>query len=86
MRVLRNDYVDDWARRTEELLPFPDQLLHSMNEDVMMFNEEERMRPGRTAMPAGQGVGSIDDILSVAEIIENFISEAQETLDTLTNE
>jgi NAD(P)H-dependent flavin oxidoreductase YrpB (nitropropane dioxygenase family) len=64
-------------------LPFPDQLLHSMREDVMMFNEEDRMKPDRTAMPAGQGVGGINDILPVAEIVENFISEAKQTLDSL---
>jgi len=83
MRVLRNAYVEDWARRSDELLPFPDQLLHSIREDVMMFNEEDRMKPERTAMPAGQGVGGIDDILPVAEIVKNFISEAKQTLDTL---
>ncbi|MAG34039.1 MAG: 2-nitropropane dioxygenase [Deltaproteobacteria bacterium] len=83
MRVIRNSYVDDWERRSDELLPFPEQLLHSMRENVMMFNEEDRMRPDQTAMPAGQGVGSIDGILPVAEIVENFVSEAKETLRTL---
>ncbi|MBW2269031.1 MAG: nitronate monooxygenase [Deltaproteobacteria bacterium] len=83
MRVIRNAYVEDWGRRPDELMPFPDQLVHSVREGLLGFSDDDEVKPERTAMPAGQGVGGIDDILPVAEIVKNFITEARQTLDSV---
>jgi enoyl-[acyl-carrier protein] reductase II len=87
MRVIRNPYVDDWERRTEEIQPFPLQAVTSMQEGVFKVLVPEssgEIDPERDCMPCGQGAGSIGDIPTCAEIIERVMEEARETIQALT--
>jgi len=86
MRVVRNDWVDEWERKPDEIMRFPDQMAFSTREGVLLFSSAETdgaLDTGRACMPCGQGAGAIDDIPSCAEIIENVMRDASETIERL---
>ncbi len=86
MRVIRNAYVEDWERRPEDIKRFPEQMRVSAKNGVFMsLGAElvEELDPTRACMPAGQGAGSIHEILSCAEIIDGVMREASECVDRL---
>jgi enoyl-[acyl-carrier protein] reductase II len=86
MRVIRNRYVEDWARRSEEIQPFPDQLGASAREGVLgalLPEPTGDLDPDRDCMPCGQGAGAICDVPTCAEIIERLVREARDTIQSL---
>jgi len=83
MRVIRNPYVEEWDRRSAEIQPFPQQLIASARSGVMSFAREEGTDPGRTCMPAGQGIGGIGEILPAKAIVERVLAEAADTISRL---
>jgi enoyl-[acyl-carrier protein] reductase II len=83
MRVIRNPYVEEWDRRSAEIQPFPQQLVASARAGVMYFAREEGTDPGRTCMPAGQGIGGIGEILPAKAIVERVLAEAADTISRL---
>jgi enoyl-[acyl-carrier protein] reductase II len=86
MRVIRNRYVEDWERRSEEIQPFPDQLGASAREGVLgavLAEPTGDLDPDRDCMPCGQGAGAIRDIPTCAEIIERLVREARDTIQSL---
>ena len=82
MRVLRNAYVEGWEKRSNEIRPFPLQFLESGREGVLSFGVDP-IDPARTCMPAGQGVGAIDEILPVAEIMRRLVEGARGEIERL---
>ena len=82
MRVLRNAYVDEWADRTDEILPFPEQSALSYREGVMNLSLDnyDEMDPNRSCMPTGQGCGRIDDLPPAGEIVRRVVEQACQTL------
>jgi enoyl-[acyl-carrier protein] reductase II len=82
MRVLRNAYVEGWERRSGEIQPFPLQFLESGRAGVLSFGVDP-VDPARTCMPAGQGVGGIDKILPVAEIVRQLVEGARGEIERL---
>jgi enoyl-[acyl-carrier protein] reductase II len=85
MRVIRNEYVEDWARREEEIKPFPAQILVSARAGVfaMTSDDYEDLYPDRSCMPAGQGIGGIDAVLPAGEIVKRVTDEAREIIERL---
>jgi enoyl-[acyl-carrier protein] reductase II len=85
MRVVDNPYVQDWETRPQDLQPFPQQAIASSKLDVMggIAGKIEGLDPDRDCMPAGQGTGSIREILSCAQIVERTMSEAEQVLGRL---
>jgi enoyl-[acyl-carrier protein] reductase II len=83
MRVIANEYVEDWERRTDEIQKFPMQLVVSYQAGVTDYTGKATVDTARTMMPAGQGIGAIHDILPVREIIDRMMSEAEETITRL---
>jgi enoyl-[acyl-carrier protein] reductase II len=85
MRVLRNAYVDDWEKRSDEIQPFPQQLRASAIGGVLggVMAQTDDFDAGRACMPCGQGAGGIRDIASCAEIVERVVREARETIERL---
>jgi enoyl-[acyl-carrier protein] reductase II len=83
MRVLQNRYVDEWEKRTGDLQPFPLQLMRSASEGLLAFSDDGKVDAARSCMPAGQGVGGIDDILPVAEIMQRLLHDARATIERL---
>ena len=82
MRVLRNAYVEGWEKRSSEIRPFPLQFLESGREGVLSFGVDP-VDPTRTCMPAGQGVGAIDEILPVVEIMRRLVEGARGEIERL---
>jgi enoyl-[acyl-carrier protein] reductase II len=85
MRVIRNEYVEDWERRPEDIAPFPQQMIASLQRGVLPLTAAEHgpIDPSRDCLPAGQGAGAIHDIASCAEIVERVMREARETIERL---
>jgi enoyl-[acyl-carrier protein] reductase II len=82
MRVLRNPYVDDWERRSDEIQKFPEQMSISAREDVLALlrGADSEVNAERDCMPLGQGAGAVTDVLSCREIIERTMSEAERVI------
>jgi len=82
MRVIRNPYVDDWEKRADEIRPFPEQMVASMQAGVVTIATDryEECDADRTCLPAGQGMGALDEVLPAGEIVRRVAAEAQETL------
>jgi enoyl-[acyl-carrier protein] reductase II len=80
MRVLDNPYAQDWERRSAEILPFPAQMAHSTRDGVFNYTDDRLTDPDRTCMPAGQGVGGIDEILPAREIVARVVADAESVL------
>ena len=80
MRVIRNPYVEEWERRSDEIQPFPQQLIASGKAGVMYFMRDEAIDLARTCLPAGQGIGGIHEILPARVIVERVLREAADTI------
>lgn len=83
MRVLNNRHVEEWERRAGEIQPFPLQFLKSASEGLLSFADDATADAERSCMPAGQGVGGIEEILPVAEIMERLLHDARATIERL---
>jgi enoyl-[acyl-carrier protein] reductase II len=85
MRVIRNLYVDDMERRTDEIRPFPEQMQISLEAGRLSIvaRASEEVDASSVCMPCGQGAGGIDDIASCKEIIERVMAEARATIERL---
>jgi enoyl-[acyl-carrier protein] reductase II len=77
LRVIRNKWTDDWERRPQDILPFPQQFRNSGAIYV------SARRDGDTdigSMPCGQGAHAIHELLPAAEVVRRVIEEAREVL------
>jgi enoyl-[acyl-carrier protein] reductase II len=85
MRVIRNAYVDEWERRADEIQPFPEQMVLSVQNGVLgpAMRGSGEIDTSRACMPTGQGAGGVHDIASCAEIVERVMREARETIGRL---
>jgi enoyl-[acyl-carrier protein] reductase II len=86
MRVVRNAWVEDWERRPDEILRFPEQMSLAAREGVLLFAtaEADGFESDRACMPCGQGAGGITDIPTCAEIIDRVMRDARATIARLS--
>jgi enoyl-[acyl-carrier protein] reductase II len=90
MRVLRNNWVDDWERRGVPPHRFREQLRESLDAGVMSMlagpggHPSSEFDPARECMPAGQAVGAIEAIVPAAQVVRDLIREAAECSGLLT--
>ncbi len=82
MRVIQNQWVEEWERKEDAVLRFPDQMQISSGEGVMLFTTmtADEFDASRNCMPCGQGAGGIDDVPSCKEIVDRVMREAEETI------
>jgi enoyl-[acyl-carrier protein] reductase II len=85
MRVIQNDWVDEWEHKTDAVLRFPDQMQVSAGEGVLLFTtaHADEFDSSRNCMPCGQGAGGIDDVPSCHEIVDRVMREAEATIGRL---
>jgi enoyl-[acyl-carrier protein] reductase II len=85
MRVLKNDYVIDWERRPQDIQPFPQQAMVSIQAGVMggIGGQVEGLDHDRSAFAMGQGAGGIHDVKSAKAIIDDMMAEAGEIIGNL---
>jgi enoyl-[acyl-carrier protein] reductase II len=83
-RVIRNGYTDEFAASGGTPEPFPGQVLKSMGDGANHLgcdSDEPGVDPDRDFMPAGQGMGAIDDLVPAAALVRQFVAEAESVLD-----
>lgn len=83
-RVLRNTYTDEFEMAGGVAEPFPGQFLKSLQDGANHLGGDESTEgvdPDREFMPAGQGVGAIDELVPAGELVQRFVREAEEVLD-----
>jgi len=82
MRVIRNQYTDEIEREPERVLPFPEMMRASARAGVLnvMSGDSDRVDLERDCMPAGQGSGGIERVLSCREIIEDLVRGCETAL------
>jgi enoyl-[acyl-carrier protein] reductase II len=85
MRVIANSYAEEMERHPEEIRPFPSQLSKSVEDGLMsvFVGETEGFAAERSCMPAGQGIGGIDEVLSAGEIVRRVVDEARQVIGRL---
>lgn len=74
LRTIRNKWTEEWEKRQDEILPFPQQFKHSRDVYVVA------RRDGDTelgSMPCGQGAGLIHELLPAAEVVRQVVEEAR---------
>lgn len=86
-RVLRTSYVDEFDKAGGVPEPFPGQVLRSLQDGANHLGGDEDTQgvdPDREFMPAGQGVGAIDELVPAGELVDRFVREADEVLDRVS--
>ncbi len=86
MRVIKNDWVEEWERRADEIKPFPGQMSESMKAGVFVLTADdyEDVAPDRACLPAGQGMGGIHSVLPAGEIVRGVMREASEVIERMS--
>ncbi len=83
-RVLRTAYADEFERAGGVAEPFPGQVIRSMTDGANHLGGDEHTEgvdPDREFMPAGQGIGAIDELVPAGELVQRFVTEAEAVLD-----
>lgn len=85
MRAIRSKWTQHIEEHPEDLHPFPEQMLVSMQEGVLHLGGDEStpVDPERECYPAGQCVGAIDSLVPAGHIVREVVAEAERTLDRL---
>ena len=80
-RVIRHQRTDEWEAKADEIQPFPIQAGISIREGVMDYmGRTNQFDRERTALLAGQSAGLIDEVKPAAEIFQDIVREAEETM------
>lgn len=84
-RVVRNSYTQHFEEHPDELQPFPQQLLVSMEQGAnhLGAGPDTPVDPDREFWPAGQGVGAIDALVPAGELVHTIVAEAEAVLGRL---
>jgi len=79
MRVYRNEWVDDWERRPQDIQKFPMQAMMSHQAGVMggIGGQIEGLDRSKSAFAMGQGAGAIHDVKPAGEIVREIMEEAE---------
>ncbi len=83
MRTVRNKTTQHYEEHPEELRPFPEQMIVSSTGGFLHLpqgDDATGVDPERECYPCGQGVGSIDEIVPAAELVQRFVDEADAAL------
>ena len=79
-RVIANDYTRRYEEEGRPTQPFPQQFVISLQDGANHLGGDERtpdVDPAIEFMPAGQGVGAIDELVPAGELVERFVTEAE---------
>src|SRR4051812_26171668 len=81
-RVVRTPYTNYFEEHPDELQPFPAQAGRAMRDGVFHLGADETatVDSEREFMPAGQGVGAIESLVPAAELVQQFVADAEAAL------
>jgi enoyl-[acyl-carrier protein] reductase II len=82
MRVRKNEYVDDWERRPQEIQPFPMQAALSVRSGVIggIGGQMEGLDMDRSCFAMGQSAGGVHEVKSAGEIVSDIMREAHASI------
>jgi enoyl-[acyl-carrier protein] reductase II len=86
-RVLRTSYATEFEQSGAQPLPFPGQVIKTWEEGVNHLGGDETTEgvdPDLEFMPAGQGIGAIDELVPAGELVRRFVADGEATLDRVT--
>ncbi len=85
MRVIKNDWTNDWESRPDEIGTFGTQGQVSVKAGVMhaLMGDTSTFDPEQEAAAAGQGSGGIHDVKPAGDIVREMVAEAEETIGRL---
>lgn len=85
-RVVRNAYTQSFEDHPERLRPFPEQLLASMEDGAnhLGAGPDTEVDPDREFWPAGQGAGSITELVPAGDIVVSIVDDAERILAELS--
>lgn len=86
-RVVANDWTRHYDSNPADLKPFPQQAVASMQAGVnhLGFPSGTEVDAAREFYPAGQGVGSINDLVPAGELVRRIVAEASAVLTRVGN-
>jgi enoyl-[acyl-carrier protein] reductase II len=86
-RVVANDWTRHYDKNPADLQPFPQQAVASMQAGVnhLGFPSGTEVDASREFYPAGQGVGSINDLVPAGELVRRIVAEASAVLTRVGN-
>lgn len=82
-RVVRNNYTNEFEAAGGQPLPFPGQVLQSIQDGANHLGGDEQtpgIDPEREFMPAGQGVGAIDELIPAGDLVRQVVADAEKVL------
>ena len=85
MRTVRNEWTNYVEEHPDVLRPFPEMMLHSLENGVLHLGGDEQtdVNVDRECYPAGQGVGAIHGLTPAGDVVRAVVREAEQTLDRL---
>ncbi len=86
-RVIRTDWTNHFDDHPDELTPFPQQYLRSVQAGVnhLGHSSEFASDPRNEFMPCGQGAGAIDTLIPAGELVRRMMAQADAVLDRLSH-
>jgi enoyl-[acyl-carrier protein] reductase II len=89
-RVVANGYTRFWDEHPEDLQPFPAQFMRSFHDGANHLGADEHIDPAsvdpdREFFPAGQGAGSIHELIPAGDLVHRIVEEAEAVLGTLSS-
>jgi enoyl-[acyl-carrier protein] reductase II len=86
-RVVANDWTRHYDKNPADLQPFPQQAVASMQAGVnhLGFPSGTEVDASREFYPAGQGVGSINNLVPAGELVRRIVAEASAVLTRVGN-
>lgn len=88
MRCRTNDYIKDWEGRPEDIQSFPGQAILSTQTGVIGgiggIVDEAKLEADKSCFAMGQSAGGIQDVLPVADIVDNIMREAEAAIEGMT--
>ena len=84
-RVVRSEWTQHFDEHPEELQPFPQQALAAAQAGVNHLGGDDHTEVDRDRefFPCGQGVGAIHELRPAAELVHEFVAEAEKVIDRL---
>lgn len=80
---MRNEYTQYFEDHPDELQRFPDQIGRSLGDGAMHLGappDATGVDPAKECYAAGQGIGAIDEVRPAADIVREFVADAERCL------
>ncbi len=84
-RVVRTEWTNHFEAHPEELQPFPQQAIASMQAGVNHLGGADGLEvdSSREFMPCGQGVGAIGTLVPAGDIVRSMVAEAEQVMERI---